>query len=1035
MRLHRLEIQAFGPFAQRQIIDFDELSQQGIFLLNGPTGAGKTSILDAIAYALYGQLPGARSDSLKNLHSHHAPSDLAPEVVCEFSAGGRRLEVRRTPEWRRPAKRGSGTTREQASTHLRELVGEHWEALSARNDEAAAQILALLGMSMAQFTKVILLAQGDFAAFLRAKAKERQELLEKLFGTQIYQQLEIQLIEDARAANQEAAGSFTALENLQQLARDLVLQLQNRIELLLPAHELLPDSSPEATTTENNQGDLAQQSLLEQLDALAGEELFSTLRTHLAQLSSQQRSSADLAHSHHDTAKSSFESLQSVRERHTRLMLALQQQSKLLEREQHIHLLSTSLEKAQAAQILVPYVQAQIEQDLLAAKAATQLAQASAAFASVHADTSSGDLTLGQLDQLIDLLAGTLAQVNAALPLEQKLLAAAKEIQASTGKLQGQEASLETSMAAESELILELDNIQKELVEARSTSESVETAQKDVNRAKKLLAAVAAHTVLQKEVDAQKSADFDARNQAVNAKAVWLAALEERLAQAAGELASRLEDGKPCEVCGSVDHPAPSVFAVQGAQVLAREKQAKSDADVAQKLADTAAVKLSELSAQLAKLAGEGGDSDPATANSTLAELESKLTAAKEGQALILRLETSVVKLTEKIRSTQQSIVELSSKVAAGKEAITALLRESAELGKAVSKARADFASLDARIDALSKQQDTAKNLADAMRSQTHAQASLKHANMSLAQQLSESSFANSQEVLAAQIGAEETIRSRAEIAEHDKAQTLNRAELGNPEVLLAAEQVNSGVQMPDERSLEEALTQVQTTLRLSNQAAVTTELVENAVTSIEKLSQEYEKKYLESKPIVERSTLMTGLADAARGGAGNTLNMALSSYVLAARLEQVAEAASLRLIAMSNGRYTLSHSDAKASRNQKSGLGLNVIDEWTQVSRDTATLSGGESFMASLALALGLADVVQQESGGLDIETLFVDEGFGSLDEDALEQVMDALEGLRDGGRVVGLVSHVADMKSRIPVHLEVSKGRSGSSVAMTGI
>ena len=157
---------------------------------------------------------------------------------------------------------------------------------------------------------------------------------------------------------------------------------------------------------------------------------------------------------------------------------------------------------------------------------------------------------------------------------------------------------------------------------------------------------------------------------------------------------------------------------------------------------------------------------------------------------------------------------------------------------------------------------------------------------------------------------------------------------------------------------------------------------------------------------------------------------MSLNSYVLAARLEQVAVAASERLVGMSDGRYTLQHTDAKAARGAKSGLGLEVVDQWTGQRRDTATLSGGESFMASLALALGLADVVQQESGGVDIETLFVDEGFGSLDEQALEQVMDALEGLRDGGRVVGLVSHVGEMKQRISTQLQVVKGRNGSTL-----
>jgi exonuclease SbcC len=179
--------------------------------------------------------------------------------------------------------------------------------------------------------------------------------------------------------------------------------------------------------------------------------------------------------------------------------------------------------------------------------------------------------------------------------------------------------------------------------------------------------------------------------------------------------------------------------------------------------------------------------------------------------------------------------------------------------------------------------------------------------------------------------------------------------------------------------------------------------------------------------PLRERYELVRTVAEAARGGGDNRYKMSLSTYVLASRLEQVAEAATERLLAMSDGRFALVHSDA-LSGNKKAGLGLSVIDGWTGNRRDTSTLSGGESFMASLAMALGLADVVQQEAGGIDIETLFVDEGFGSLDEQALEQVMDALEGLRSGGRVVGLVSHVAELKQRIPAQLQVIKGREGS-------
>jgi DNA repair protein SbcC/Rad50 len=167
-------------------------------------------------------------------------------------------------------------------------------------------------------------------------------------------------------------------------------------------------------------------------------------------------------------------------------------------------------------------------------------------------------------------------------------------------------------------------------------------------------------------------------------------------------------------------------------------------------------------------------------------------------------------------------------------------------------------------------------------------------------------------------------------------------------------------------------------------------------------------------------------------GQGGNERRMTLSSFVLAARLEEVAAAASVRLERMTSGRYTLVHSDSLASRGRRSGLGLHVRDSWTGADRDTATLSGGETFLASLALALGLAEVVTAEAGGARLETLFVDEGFGTLDPEALEHVLEVLDGLRDGGRAVGVVSHVAELRQRIPVGLRVSRGRSGSSLAL---
>ncbi|MDQ0868891.1 DNA repair exonuclease SbcCD ATPase subunit [Arthrobacter sp. V1I9] len=214
MRIHHLRISAFGPFAGTEEIDFDRLSAHGLFLLNGPTGAGKTSVLDAICFALYGSVPGARQDG-KRLRSDHAEPGQEPSVSCEFSAQGRRFEVTRSPAWEKPSARGrNGFTTQQAKTLLRERVDGAWVEKSARNDEAGAEILALLGMDREQFTRVVMLPQGDFAAFLRSKATDRLELLQKLFGTQRFEAVEQELSRQAQAAKEEVSVLAGQLELL-----------------------------------------------------------------------------------------------------------------------------------------------------------------------------------------------------------------------------------------------------------------------------------------------------------------------------------------------------------------------------------------------------------------------------------------------------------------------------------------------------------------------------------------------------------------------------------------------------------------------------------------------------------------------------------------------------------------------------------------------------------------------------------------------------------------------------------------------------
>jgi exonuclease SbcC len=285
--------------------------------------------------------------------------------------------------------------------------------------------------------------------------------------------------------------------------------------------------------------------------------------------------------------------------------------------------------------------------------------------------------------------------------------------------------------------------------------------------------------------------------------------------------------------------------------------------------------------------------------------------------------------------------------------------------------------------------------------------------------------FATVEDAAAALLTPDELERLDRSVSSYDLSRAEAQAELAQPDVVAA-----SALPSPDVTALQQAADAADAALRRS---AAQSAVVERSLSALRRIHSELSAHELESDGLRERYARLDELTRCVDGtGGGNSLRMRLSAYVLAARLEQVAAAATERLDVMSGGRYALVHSDEVAKGGVRSGLGLRVVDGWTGAERDTATLSGGESFLASLALALGLADVVQAEAGGTTVETLFVDEGFGTLDDDTLDDVMTVLDSLRDGGRTIGVVSHVAELRQRIPGRIEVVKNRDGSRLVV---
>lgn len=1014
MRIHHLRISAFGPFAGTEDIDFDRLSAHGLFLLNGPTGAGKTSVLDAICFALYGSVPGARQDG-KRLRSDHAGPGQEPAVSCEFSAQGRRFEVTRSPAWEKPSARGrNGFTTQQAKTLLRERVDGAWVEKSARNDEAGAEILALLGMDREQFTRVVMLPQGDFAAFLRSKATDRLELLQKLFGTQRFEAVEQELSRQAQEAKEE------------------VSVLAGQLELLAARAE-----SESATLQLDEAGGPSPDNTAARLDWLkdaAGErvrELADQAKT--AEAASRERANRVEA----ETAR---------RDRHRRLEEATMRQAAAQEalprlegvtlrlgRHRQAEVLAGQLRSVDAGAVKVRRAAAAMESAFtllrLAADEDPELAQLDLGFPADDALDLAGPAAVpGAADEL-NRIRSLLAVVEARLPDEDRF----KALRAKHKQLLTKQEDVTGAGAALASRVESLLNERSRLTDGLGRLEvragAAALRGKEATAAEELLDVVRRYAAAVSARDAVKLEHDVARENQLETKRHWLDVREQRLANAAAELAAKLVHGEQCPVCGSSDHPLPAAGDGGGPGLAQDEEAAHQLYEAADAGFLAAGNKLAEANQLVAVLAGQGGETAKEEAVSAAEEARRAAADAEQAVGELSAARSRLEALEVGIAAAQASRAGTEAELAQVLSSIADVAEQESSLDQALAGLRAGHRSLAHRLRALENAAAMLGKAVDAQAELGSAKVQAAEALEQLEQALPEAGFATADEAREHLLAGSEAAALEAEMrSAQDEAARV--AELfASEDIVLAIEEAAAGL-APDEQQLSVLQAEAAAALREARDADLAAAMAKRCLESLATIRVSYEELAGSARGPADRARMLTGLADAAAGRGDNTYRMSLNSYVLAARLEQVALAASERLVAMSDGRYLLQHTDAKAARGAKSGLGLEVVDQWTGHRRDTSTLSGGESFMASLSLALGLADVVQQESGGVEIETLFVDEGFGSLDEQSLEQVMDALEGLRDGGRVVGLVSHVGEMKQRIGTQLQVLKTRNGSTL-----
>ncbi len=989
MRLHHLEVRAFGPFAETVHVDFDELSEAGLFLLSGPTGAGKTSVLDAVCFALYGDVPGDRS-SARRLRCDQAAPGVQPLVTLEVTLGSRRFRLVRSPAWERPKKRGAGMTTQQAGVTMSELTGGDWQPLSSRLDETGDLVGRLVGMTLTQFTQVAMLPQGRFQAFLRARSEERHRLLQQLFQTGRFEQAE-RWLKDRRIE----------LRHQSQEAHQAVVELVNR----------LSETAGEPVPGNWHINDLDGWVTTRRATATAGRQDADGFVAECTAMEQHTRRELEAARALHD--------------RRQRVAAAAAEHQQLLTNAPSHAEQLRDLDAARRAAALVPVLR-------LAATATTKLETERHATATATArlealtgrHLAQGPELTGFVSEALDAA----AQLRALLPRATRVGEIDGEIKRRDAERLLLEEQIEAVSRRRQQSPATLAELREELTRAGAATTAQDSTRLKLTMVQAQLNAHAEIGSLVTQIEAAATAWRVAQETALIRREEWLTVKEARLESMAAEIAGQLAVGACCPVCGSADHPAKAAHS-PGAPDAALEKLSLKALDDAKSTEHLRALEVRDLEARLTVLRQSAGEDGPDELHASAAQL----TADSERQAQLASTAQGLSDRLVEAQAQADADVELERTLAAScataAEALKALTDEQASLSSELHEALGPDADLPTVLEAHVASAEAGRFALQALEALDVAEKAHAEAEEELAAVAAGHGFTDPAEAVAAHRSTEELGRLAAQVSRHQERLAAVTEVLSEPGA--------SDLVKTPPADIDALVVRHEASMRRLGEAQTAAASWRWRELRLGELAARLDVAIGSWRPVQDELELTTQLSAFVEGKApDNRLQMRLSAYVLAYRLSQVVSAANLRLARMSDQRYCLEHTPHRGVGETRGGLSLQVRDDWSGESRDPATLSGGETFVVSLALALGLADVITDESDpgaeGSRLETLFVDEGFGSLDAETLDDVMDTLDSLRDGGRVVGVVSHVAEMRDRIPTQLRVLKSRQGSTVAV---
>lgn len=953
MRPTRLVMSAFGPYAGVCEIDMEQLGEQGLYLITGDTGAGKTTIFDAICFALFGDASGSSRET-SMFRSKYADADTATFVELEFTHGGKEYYIKRNPEYMRPAKRGEGLKKELPNAELRMPDG----SIVSKVKDVNTQVVEILGIGREQFSQIAMLAQGDFLKLLLADTKERQVIFRDLFKTGLYQTLQFRLEDERKKLFGKVADSKKSMEQY------------------VSGLECDEDSVLLADVEKAKAGKLTYADLIELMDSLieADKEAAKAMLQQITVMDKELE----------EVDKKIGKANDIIKNRQA-LEAALIEEKTLDEAADKV---TERLQNAQEA-----------------LKQKDELLKESTAIEAVIASFDKYEALAENVSQCSESLADATAQL--------------KQLQKDSSEIAEKKVACKDKLDS-------LKNAGENKIRLLGKSEAIGRKSKDIgdieksfaqyDRDKKKLDKLQAIYVANDKDFQEKNAVYEHMNKAY-------------LDGQAGILARGLEEGKPCPVCGALSHPAPAPWS-ESIPGEAELEEAKVSADDARELAKESSNEAGQMKAVLEKACRDAiskacmlleSDSDSLDNKAGEDEIREEIQSQPWEEALDCKDSTgeeALLLVREKIKELKDEVInehksiqaEIAAEDARIKEkndlesALPDIEKNEQELAKTLTETSENIASLKARLEAGKKQLEELKK---DLKYESRSDAELKKKELSKAAKALQKEYDTAQSEqkdhikkvseVKGRIGALQTALQNTEDIDID-AVTQKRSEIDT-----ARKEMNG------KKSIVEG--------RIRSNETAKTNIMDRADDMAE-----YEEKY----------SWVEALANTASGKITGKEKIMLETYIQTTYFDRIISRANLRLMKMSGAQYELKRLSEALNNKGQSGLELGVIDHYNGTERSVKTLSGGESFMASLSLALGLSDEVQSSAGGIQVDTMFVDEGFGSLDSDALDKAVGALAGLSEGKRLVGIISHVAELKERIDKQIVIEKGKSGGSKAI---